>query len=133
MFVLFIRSRLLVQSAIGRAPSARCLFSRAAFLTLLLLIFAKAGPAQAARVVGTVVATRASCDYFLVKTSGGYDLLEWESGYEPDRGDVIIGPFEGYGFIGVFDKTAASSVRVYVEDYWLNQDDAYSQLDDKCA
>jgi hypothetical protein len=72
------------------------------------------------------------CDYFLVQTRTGYDLLEWFGGYDPDKGDVIIGRYEEYGFHDVLDDTADESIHVYTEEYWLSKSDALEKLTDKC-
>jgi hypothetical protein len=81
---------------------------------------------------GTVTVTRSSCDYFIVDATGGYDVLEWYSGWTPDHGDEIVGTFETYGFRDIYDKTAAASMHVWVEDYWLSLDDAYEKLNEQC-
>jgi hypothetical protein len=81
---------------------------------------------------GSVIATRSGCDYFIVATSRGYDLLEWFGGWPPDRDDELVGTFEQYGFHSIYDRTASQSIRVWVEDYWLDEDDAYEKLNEHC-
>jgi hypothetical protein len=83
-------------------------------------------------VAGTVSHRISGCDYFLVQTRGGYDLLEWYGGYDPDKGDVLIGRYEEYGFHDVLDDTADETVNVYTEEYWLSKTDALEHLTDKC-
>ncbi len=85
-----------------------------------------------ASVSGVVSHRISGCDYFLVQTRGGYDLLEWYGGHDPDKGDVIIGPYESYGFHDVIDDTADDGMRVYTEDYWLSKGDALEKLTDGC-
>jgi hypothetical protein len=72
------------------------------------------------------------CDYFLVQTLSGYDLLEWFGGHDPDKGDVLVGRFEEYGFHEVLDETADESSRIYTEDYWLSKSDALEKLTEHC-
>ena len=89
-------------------------------------------PARASSAHGVVTTTRSGCDYFLVSTKLGFDLLEWFGGATPDRGDVLIGSYETYGFHDVYDKTQDSSVHVWVEDYWLDSDGAFDKLNEHC-
>jgi hypothetical protein len=52
-------------------------------LALAFLLIATA-PALAAK--GEVVYRQSGCDYFVVSTVTGYDLLERYGGYDPDKG-----------------------------------------------
>src|SRR5262249_44467648 len=72
----------------------------------LLVIFGLATcavPAYAAK--GIVTHRISGCDYFVVETSKGYDLLEWYGGWDPDKGDVLVGVFEQYGMHDINDPT----------------------------
>ncbi len=90
-------------------------------------------PLQAAKAVKGVVSHRVSgCDYFVVATKNDYDVLEWYGGHDPDKGDVLIGSYESYGFHDVYDETTDQSVRVWTEDYSLTKSDALEKLTDKC-
>ena len=55
----------------------------------------------------------------------GYALLEWYGGSDPDEGDIIVGDFESYGFKDIYNLTADSELRVWVEDYWLSKEDVF--------
>jgi hypothetical protein len=68
---------------------------------------------------GVVTHKVGACDYFLVETAMGFDLLEWYGGNDPDEGDVLVGDFESYGFKNIYNTTAKSELRVWVEDFWL--------------
>jgi len=59
------------------------------------------------------------CDYFVVTTKSAYDVLEWFGGHDPDKGDILIGEFESYGFHDIYDETADEDLRVWTEDYDL--------------
>ena len=84
-------------------------------------------------VVSGVVTHRISgCDYFLVQTRSGFDVLEWYGDHDPDKGDVLIGRYEDYGFHDILDDTADETLRVYTEDYWLSKTDALEKLTEKC-
>ncbi len=99
-------------------------------IIFLFLFTLSAGTVLGAK--GLVVYKSSSCDYFVVKTNMGYDLLEWYGGNDPDKGDVIVGDFETYGFSDIYDLTADSELRVWVEDYWLSKFDALEQYFEEC-
>ncbi len=80
-----------------------------------------------------VVYEKYSCDYFIVKDSGGdYDLLEWYSGYDPSSGDILKGNFHTYGFHDFYNSSYTRKTHVWIEDWLLTWDDAISQYKDKC-
>ena len=80
-----------------------------------------------------VLAKRISgCDYFIASATGGYAVLEWYGGHDPDTGDVLIGNFETYGMHDVLDDTVDESLRVWTEDYDLSRTRALEVLVDKC-
>jgi hypothetical protein len=72
------------------------------------------------------------CDYFVVQTKYGYDVLEWYGGHDPDKGDILIGNYEAYGFHDILDETADESIRVWTEDYQLTKSDALDKLTEHC-
>jgi hypothetical protein len=81
---------------------------------------------------GEVTHKQSGCDYFVVATPAGYDLLEWYGGYDPDKGDFLVGKFETYGMQDIYDQTADDNLRVWVEDYWLSKEDALEKLVEHC-
>lgn len=83
-------------------------------------------------VSGVVTHRISGCDYFLVQTRSGFDVLEWYGDHDPDKGDVLIGRYEDYGFHDILDDTADETLRVYTEDYWLSKTDALEKLTEKC-
>jgi hypothetical protein len=81
-----------------------------------------------------VVAKRISgCDYFMVNATGGYAVLEWYGGHDPDSDDVLIGNFEANGMHDILDDTADDGLTVWTEDYALSRADALEVLVDKCS
>lgn len=94
----------------------------------LLCFFSNA--AYAAK--GEVVYKKSGCDYFLVETSRGFTLMEWYGGNDPDEGDILVGNFESYGFKDIYNLSHESELRVYVEDYALDRDDAIEQYFEEC-
>lgn len=97
-------------------------------MVLVFTIFTSAAFAQK----GEVVFKKSGCDYFIVETNMGFALLEWFGGNDPDKEDVIIGDFESYGMKDIYNNTAESKLRVWVEDFWLSRANALEKLYDKC-
>lgn len=81
---------------------------------------------------GYVTHRISGCDYFVVSTRHGYDVLEWYGDHDPDKGDVMIGNYEEFGFHDIYDETADESTRIYTEDYQLSKTDALEKLTDEC-
>jgi len=94
------------------------------------LLSCMAIPAQAA--TGIVAHRINACDYFIVLTQQGYDVLEWYGGHDPDEGDVLVGAYEAYGMHTAYDDTADDEIQVWVEDYGLSKEDALEKLVDQC-
>lgn len=100
------------------------------FLIVILSFTFFAETAHAAR--GRVVYKSNRCDYFIVETLAGYTVLEWYGGNVPDKGDIIVGNFESYGFKDIYNVTAESDLRVWVEEYWLSKDRALEKYFQHC-
>lgn len=103
--------------------SARILF-------LALFVLFSASFALGAR--GEVTHRQSGCDYFIVATPAGYDVLEWYGGHDPDKGDILVGKFETYGMKDIYDQTVDENLKVWVEDYALSKEDALEQLVEHC-
>lgn len=101
---------------------------RNALVALVILVI----PQLALAAKGVVVYARPSCDYYIVETSTGFDLLEWYGGYTPDEGDLIVGEFESYGFYDIYDVTADQESTAWVEDFWLSGSDAAAGYLEQC-
>ncbi len=96
--------------------------------TTLLLLFVQT--AFAAK--GEVVYRKSGCDYFVVETLGGFALLEWYGGSDPDVGDNLVGDFESYGMKDIYNLSSENELRVWVEDYWMSKEDALEGLYEQC-
>jgi hypothetical protein len=117
----------------GRDRTAFRPINLALIATLLLVPTTLAVPRIPAKATVGVVTRRISgCDYFIVYTKTGFDVLEWFGGHDPDKDDVLIGSYESYGFHDVHDDTADESIRVWTEDYALSKVDALEKLTDSC-
>jgi hypothetical protein len=87
-------------------------------------------PANAVR--GIITHRISGCDYFVVATKSGYDLLEWYGGHDPDKDDILIGKYESYGFHDIYDETTDNTIRVWTEDYQLSKQNVLEKLADSC-
>ena len=107
---------------------------RSICISLILYLIAAmcVTPAYAAS-QGHVTKRISGCDYFIVSASGGYAILEWYGGQDPDSGDLLIGNFEAYGMHDIIDDTADEGVTVWTEDYDLSRSGALEILVDKCG
>ncbi len=88
-----------------------------------------AAPAYAAK--GVVVYNK-SCDYYAVETNRGYALLEWFGGNDPSEGDVMVGDYETYGMKEIYNVTADTEAKVWVEDFWLSKDSLIEKIREHC-
>ena len=84
----------------------RLTYAVLAFCALLIPTTFASSLTPATPVSGVISHRVSGCDYFIVQTTSGYDVLEWFSGHDPDRGDVVRGNYETYGFHDVYDETA---------------------------
>jgi hypothetical protein len=95
-----------------------------------LNIASKNASPKAAR--GVVSRRISGCDYFILATKSAYDVLEWFGGHDPDKGDILIGGFESYGFHDIYDETVDQDLRVWTEDYDLSRESALEKLAEQC-
>jgi hypothetical protein len=73
------------------------------------------------------------CDYFMCMTPGkDYIVMEWYGGNDPDKGDVLYGSFEDFGFKNGYNLTQKKKLRVWIEDYMLSKSDAIDKLLEHC-
>ena len=80
-----------------------------------------------------VVLYQSGCrSYFIADGPKGYYLLEWYGGYDPSKGDIIVGDISSYGFKDVYYPKQDREGRVYVDDYMLSKDRVLEKYSDKC-
>jgi len=100
---------------------------------ILCVIFAICPRSAYAASRGVVTKRISGCDYFMVNATGGYAVLEWYGGHDPDSGDVLIGKFEAYVMHEIVDDTADETLTVWTEDYDLTRTRALEILVDQCS
>ncbi len=89
-------------------------------------------PISAIAAKGVVVYIKGGCSYYIVETTMGYALLEWHGGNTPSRGDVLVGDYESYGMKDIYNVTADSETRVWVDNYWMSKSRAIERYFGKC-
>jgi len=99
-------------------------------MKILLIILLLASSLFAAK--GVVSVKLDDCDYFIVyvNESDDYTVMEWMSGYDPDKGDVLYGSFNSYGSHNLY--YGERKTQVYIEDYGLDRGDALEKLYEQC-
>jgi hypothetical protein len=70
--------------------------------------------------------------HFIADGPRGYYLIEWYGGYDPSKGDIIVGDIGSYGFKDVYYPQQDREGRVYVDDYLLSKDNAIEKYRNKC-
>ena len=71
------------------------------------------------------------CDYYIADGKNGLYILEWFGGYDPSKGDILVGEFTGFGFRDISIKGRGSG-RVWVDDYLLSKTSAEEKIREKC-
>ncbi|WP_417667551.1 hypothetical protein [Pseudidiomarina sp.] len=99
-------------------------------IPMLFAMIAIVPVAHAAK--GVVAYYKSGCSYYIVETNMGYALLEWYGGNDPSEGDVLVGDYESYGMKDIFNISADSETKVWVEDFYLSKDRVIERYFDKC-
>ena len=77
---------------------------------------------------GVVVLDHYTCntyDRIVIETTWGYTSAEVYSGYGATyEGNVILGDFNSFGFTNFFDTSGNERGRLYIDNYWLGEDEA---------
>jgi hypothetical protein len=110
----------------------RLKFSTTTAFFVLFSLWVAAGIAYQDLDEAVVVLRVKGCDYFLADGAKGLFLLEWYGGYDPLRGDEIVGDIASYGMKDAYYTNVKQRGRVYVEDYLLSRTRAAQKLADKC-
>jgi len=98
-------------------------------LTLLLSLLLITTNTYAEKIV--VVHRIPGCSYYIADGINGLYILEWFGGYDPSKGDILVGEFTGFGFRDISIKGRGSG-RVWVDNYLLSKTSAEEKIRDKC-
>jgi len=63
-------------------------------------------------------------DHYVIDTRTGYAVAEWYGGGIPSEGNQVIGNLSSYGFKDIYNTSTEMEIRMYIEDYMLDEDDA---------
>lgn len=89
---------------------------------LVLTLVAALIPAPVLAAEGYVILNQIECRArFVIQTTMGFAILEHYGGSDPDEGDLVVGDFESYGIKDIYNATSQTTLRVWVEDYWLSR------------
>jgi hypothetical protein len=79
-----------------------------------------------------VIFKEAPCKHFVAEGPDGFYLLEWQGGYDPEKGDFIVGNFNSYGFKQAYYPDKEQDGKVYVNGFKMSQDNALQEYFDHC-
>jgi hypothetical protein len=69
---------------------------------------------------GEVVYSDVYCQYYIVETNYGYQVLYNFGGYKPYEGSVVYGNFSSYGTRDFYNRSSGRIFTADVRDYWLS-------------
>jgi hypothetical protein len=99
----------------------------------LLVIMSLLIPSVALADKAIVVLYESGChSYFIADGPMGYYLMEWYGGYDPSKGDIIVGDISSYGFKDVYYPQKDREGRIYIDDYMLSKDRVLEKYYKKC-
>ena len=94
-------------------------------ITLAALFIALTSPVLAREVGAILVADDYECrsDHMVFSSNGGFVNAEWFGGsFMEDR--VYFGDFHSYGMTDFYDEDGDEVGRVWVDDFWVSDQDA---------
>jgi len=81
---------------------------------------------------GQVVYSDPSCNYWVVETYNGYNVVHTYSGSQPYEGDLVYGNFSNQGTRQLYNFSGKFVFTGTVTDYWLTYNQALNALDYYC-
>jgi hypothetical protein len=81
---------------------------------------------------GEVVYRDPFCNYWVVETYNGYNVIYTRSGSQPYEGDLIYGNFSSRGTREIYNFSGRFVFTGTVTDYWLSYNQALDVLDYYC-
>lgn len=83
-------------------------------------------PALLMGLIGEVILEKD--DYIVIDTGLSYTVAEDYSLSLISEGDKLVGNLNSYGFNDVYNCSTDNEINLYIEDYWLDRDDAIELL-----
>lgn len=81
---------------------------------------------------GEVVYSDATCNYWVVETYNGYNVVYTNSGSKPYEGDLLYGNFSNRGTRDMYNFSGKFVFTGTVIEYWLTYNQALDVLDYYC-
>lgn len=81
---------------------------------------------------GQVVYSSPSCDFYVVQTYNGYEVIHSWDGYRPFEGTILYGNFSNYGTRNFYSPENRALVSGEVLDYWLSYGAAQDEINHYC-
>src|SRR5215203_4313351 len=78
---------------------------------------------------GEVVYSDASCNYWVVETYNGYNVIRSNSGNQPYEGELIYGNLSSRGSRNLYNYDGRFVFSATITDYWLTYSQALDILD----
>ena len=69
---------------------------------------------------GEVVYSDNYCQYYIVQTNYGYEVLYSFGGYKPYEGAIVYGNFSSYGTRDFYNRSTGRIFTDDIRDYWLS-------------
>ncbi len=77
---------------------------------------------------GIVVASDINCDFFVVETARGYNVLRNWGGFPPMRGAVLYGNLSQWGVSTFYNRSEGYLMNADVRDMWMSYFQALDQM-----
>lgn len=81
---------------------------------------------------GEVVYSDSYCNYFVVETYYGFNIVRSYSGYKPLEGSIVYGNFSSLGTKDFYNYSNGVVFTGTITDYWLDYYEAQDALDFYC-
>lgn len=81
---------------------------------------------------GEVVYSDTYCNYFVVETYQGFNIIRSYGGYKPFEGSIMYGNFSNMGTRDMYNRSGGVVFTGTVTDYWLTYIEAQDALDYYC-
>lgn len=81
---------------------------------------------------GEVVYSNPYCNYYVVETYNGYNIVRSYAGCKPYEGDLVYGNFSNPGTRDMYNYSGRFVFTGTVTDYWLSYNEALDALDYYC-
>jgi hypothetical protein len=81
---------------------------------------------------GEVVYSDSYCNYIIVETSFGYNVVRSNDGYKPFEQSILYGNFSSRGTREFYNRSSGVTFYATVTDYWLTYSEAQYALDYYC-